>query len=125
MILSQAWSLSCVLDLLKAMMNKSSIIQILKHEKQPGFDSTWSNVLNVVGYFSMVGLLRVYCSLGHYHTGLNYLLPIDITHQGFYTTVIDCYITTIYHYGFANLMLKRYFLRFHFLERSNFTFFYT
>jgi len=72
---------SRVLSFLKALMNKSSVIQILKKGKR-GFDpcgaSRSSNVLKVAGYFSMVGLLRVYCSLGRYQTGLNYLLPIDI-----------------------------------------------
>ncbi|KAK1430252.1 hypothetical protein QVD17_12866 [Tagetes erecta] len=101
----EAWSVTRVLAYLKVLMNKSSIIKILKREKQ-GFDST--SVLKVVGYFSMVGLLRVCCSLGRYKTGLKYLLPIDIPHQGFYTTVIGSYITTIHHYGFANLMLKRF-----------------
>ncbi|KAG6698531.1 hypothetical protein I3843_08G024800 [Carya illinoinensis] len=56
----------------------------------------------------MVGLLRVHCLLGDYHTGLRCLLPIDISQQGVYTIVIGSHITTIYHFGFANLMLRRY-----------------
>ncbi|KAK3438286.1 hypothetical protein EUGRSUZ_C02897 [Eucalyptus grandis] len=67
-----------------------------------------SNVLKVLGYFSMVGLLRVHCLLGDYQTGLKCLLPIDISQQGVYTSVIGSHIATIYHYGFANLMLRRY-----------------
>lgn len=99
------------------------IIQILEHEKEgleqftatDGYDySGGSNVLKVLGYFSMIGLLRVHCLLGDYHTGLKCLLPIDISQQGVYTSVIGSHITTIYHYGFANLMLRRlviYYLR--------------
>lgn len=99
-------------------MEKSSIIHILEEEKEgleqftatDGYDYSGgsSNVLKVLGYFSMVGLLRVHCLLGDYHTGLKCLLPIDISQQGVFTSVIGSHITTIYHYGFANLMLRRY-----------------
>lgn len=116
--LLQAWNVYGVLNFLQALMEKSSIIQILEQEKEgleqftatDGYDySGGSNVLKVLGYFSMVGLLRVHCLLGDYQTGLKCLLPIDISQQGVYTCVIGSHITTIYHYGFANLMLRRYF----------------
>ncbi|KAB2629602.1 eukaryotic translation initiation factor 3 subunit L-like [Pyrus ussuriensis x Pyrus communis] len=113
----QAWNVYGVLNFLQALVEKSMIIQILEQEKEgleqftanDGYDyNGGSNVLKVLGYFSMVGLLRVHCLLGDYHTGLKCLQPIDITQQGVFTTVIGSHITTIYHYGFANLMLRRY-----------------
>ncbi|KAG5591946.1 hypothetical protein H5410_042460 [Solanum commersonii] len=113
----QAWNVYGVLNFLQALVEKSTIIQILEREKEgleeftatDGYDySGGSNVLKVLGYFSMIGLLRVHCLLGDYHTGLKCLRPIDITQQGVYTSVIGSHITTIYHYGFANLMLRRY-----------------
>ncbi|XP_076921429.1 uncharacterized protein LOC143582833 [Bidens hawaiensis] len=113
----QAWNVYGVLNFLQALMEKSNIIQILEKEKEgleqftatDGYDySGGSNVLKVLGYFSMVGLLRVHCLLGDYQTGLKCLLPIDISQQGVYTSVIGSHITTIYHYGFANFMLRRY-----------------
>ncbi|KAM0880189.1 hypothetical protein ACQ4PT_033734 [Festuca glaucescens] len=67
-----------------------------------------SNVLKMLGYYSMIGLLRVHCLLGDYCTGLKFLSPIDISEQGVYTTVIGSCISTIYHYGFANFMMHRY-----------------
>uniref|UniRef100_A0A803NC11 Eukaryotic translation initiation factor 3 subunit L n=1 Tax=Chenopodium quinoa TaxID=63459 RepID=A0A803NC11_CHEQI len=112
-----AWSVYGVLNYLQALVDKSSIIDILEREKEglenftadDGYDyNGGSNVLRVLGYFSMVGLLRVHCLLGDYHTGLKCMLPIDISQHGVYTTVIGSHITTIYHYGFANLMLRRY-----------------
>ncbi|KAL9226819.1 hypothetical protein vseg_002588 [Gypsophila vaccaria] len=114
---SQAWSVYGVLNYLQALVDKSMIIDTLEREKvgleqftaNDGYDySGGSNVLRVLGYFSMVGLLRVHCLLGDYHTGLKCLQPIDISQQGVYTTVIGSHIATIYHYGFANLMLRRY-----------------
>lgn len=108
-----------VLNFLQALVEKSTIIQILEQEKEglgleqftanDGYDYTGgSNVLKVLGYFSMVGLLRVHCLLGDYHTGLKCIQPIDLSQQGVYTIVIGSHIATIYHYGFANLMLRRY-----------------
>ncbi|XP_021835452.1 uncharacterized protein [Spinacia oleracea] len=113
----QAWSVYGVLNYLQALVDKSMIIDILEREKEgleqftadDGYDyNGGSNVLRVLGYFSMVGLLRVHCLLGDYHTGLKCMRPIDISQHGVYTTVIGSHITTIYHYGFANLMLRRY-----------------
>ncbi|KAL8171668.1 hypothetical protein V2J09_023472 [Rumex salicifolius] len=113
----QAWNVYGVLNFLQALVDKSMIIDILDREKQgleqftatDGYDySGGSNVVKVLGYFSMIGLLRVHCLLGDYHTGLKCLQPIDISQQGVYTSVIGSHITTIYHYGFANLMLRRY-----------------
>ncbi|CAN1238941.1 Eukaryotic translation initiation factor 3 subunit L [Linum grandiflorum] len=113
----QAWNVYGVLNFLQALVEKSTITQILEQEKEgleqftatDGYDySGGSNVLKVLGYFSMIGLLRVHCLLGDYHTGLKCLQPIDISQQGVYTSVIGSHITTIYHYGFANLMLRRY-----------------
>ncbi|CAF1921023.1 unnamed protein product, partial [Brassica napus] len=115
--LSQAWNVYGVLNFLQALVEKSNIVNILEQEKEgleqftatDGYDfSGGSNVLKVPGYFSMVGLLRVHSLLGDYHSGLKWLQPIDITQQGVYTSVIECHIATIYHYGFANLMLPRY-----------------
>ncbi|XP_047341845.1 eukaryotic translation initiation factor 3 subunit L-like [Impatiens glandulifera] len=114
----QAWNVYGVLNFLQALVEKSTIIQILEQEKEEGqeqftatdgYDYTGgSNVLKVLGYFSLIGLLRVHCLLGDYHTGLKCLLPIDISQQGVYTSVIGSHIATIYHYGFANLMMRRY-----------------
>ncbi|KAL8516198.1 hypothetical protein ACS0TY_014758 [Phlomoides rotata] len=113
----KVWNVYDVLNYLQALVEKSVIIQILENEKEGleqftatyGYDySGGINVLKVLGYFSMIGLLRVHCLLGDYHNGLKCLLPIDISQQGVYTSVIGSHITTIYHYGFANLMRRRY-----------------
>ncbi|GAB2284851.1 hypothetical protein Dimus_019304 [Dionaea muscipula] len=113
----QAWNVYGVLNFLQALVEKSMIIEILEREKQgieqftatDGYDyNGGSNVLKVLGYFSMVGLLRVHCLLGDYQSGLKCLRPIDISQQGVYSSVIGSHIATIYHYGFANLMLRRY-----------------
>lgn len=93
------------------------IAQILEREKEgleqftatDGYDyEGGSNVLKVLGYYSMIGLLRIHCLLGDYHTALKCLAPINLNQQGVYTIVIGSHISTIYHFGFANLMMRRY-----------------
>ncbi|CAD6233607.1 unnamed protein product [Miscanthus lutarioriparius] len=113
----KAWNVYGVLNYLQALVEKSMIAQILEREKEgleqftatDGYDyEGGSNVLKVLGYYSMIGLLRIHCLLGDYHTGLKCLAPIDLNQQGVYTIVIGSHISTIYHYGFANLMMRRY-----------------
>ncbi|KAG6497989.1 eukaryotic translation initiation factor 3 subunit L-like [Zingiber officinale] len=114
----QAWNVYGVLNYLQALVEKSAIVDILEREKDgleqftatDGYDyeGGTSNVLKMLGYYSMIGLLRVHCLLGDYHTGLKCLGPIDISQQGVYMIVIGSHISIIYHYGFANLMLRRY-----------------
>jgi translation initiation factor 3 subunit L len=112
----QVWNVVGVLNYLQALIEKSMILQILDEEKDGNLTFTatdgydyhgGTNVLKVLGYFSIVGLLRVHCLLGDYQSGLHALLPIDINQPGVFNTVIGCQITTIYYYGFANLMLRR------------------
>ncbi|KAM0894214.1 hypothetical protein ACQ4PT_024620 [Festuca glaucescens] len=113
----KAWNVYGVLNYLQALVEKSDIAQILEREKEgleqftatDGYDyEGGSNVLKVLGYYSMIGLLRIHCLLGDYHTGLKCLAPINLNQQGVYTIVIGSHISTIYHYGFANLMMRRY-----------------
>jgi translation initiation factor 3 subunit L len=61
----------------------------------------------MLGYYSMIGLLRVHYLLGNYNTALKCLAPIDLNQQRVYTIVIGSHIT-IYHYDFAKLMIHRY-----------------
>ncbi|KAI5069046.1 hypothetical protein GOP47_0015347 [Adiantum capillus-veneris] len=115
---AEVWNVVGVLNYLQALIEKSNIIQILEDDKdgstnftaQNGYDfqGGGSNVLKVLGYFSIVGLLRVHCLLGDYYSGLKCLVPIDIHQHGVYSNVVGCQITTVYYYVFANLMLRRY-----------------
>jgi translation initiation factor 3 subunit L len=80
-----------VLNYLQALVEKSMITQILQREKEgleqftatDGYDyEGGSNVLKTLGYYSMIGLLRIHCLLGDYHTGLKCLALIDLNQQG-------------------------------------------
>jgi hypothetical protein len=75
----QVWNVIGVMNYLQALIEKSMILQILDEEKDgnvtftatDGYDyHGGTNVLKVLGYFSIVGLLRVHCLLGDYQSGL-------------------------------------------------------
>ena len=105
-----------MLNYLQALVEKSMIIQILDEEKEgnltftatDGYDyNRGSNFLKVLGYFSIIGLLRVHCLLGDHYSGLKCLELIDVNQTGVYNSMIGSHITTIYYYGFANRMERR------------------
>lgn len=62
----------------------------------------------LLGYFCIVGLLRVQCLLGNYWLALKMLDPIDLSKKGLYSRVTSCQITLYYYMGFSYLMLRRY-----------------
>lgn len=63
-----------------------------------------------MGYFSLVGLLRVHCLLGEYETALKALGPIQPFKTGSLLTpkVAGANIALYYYAGFSYLMLQRY-----------------
>ena len=75
-----------------------------------GYEGHSSNVLRTIGYFSLVGLLRVHCLLGEYETALRALGPIQPFKTGNLLTpkVAGANIALYYYAGFSYLMLQRY-----------------
>ncbi|OLY80390.1 Eukaryotic translation initiation factor 3 subunit L [Smittium mucronatum] len=63
----------------------------------------------MLGYFSLIGLLRVHCLLGDYTLALQSLENIDLgNHRALYTRVPACHVTLYYYVGFSYLMMRRY-----------------
>jgi translation initiation factor 3 subunit L len=112
----QVWNVLGVLNYLQALIDKSGIVETLEKERQgevgfsanEGYDYASSNVLRLLGYFSMVGLLRVHCLIGDYRSALKAVEPIDMEKSGMFTKVPNCYITTLYYTGFGQMMMKRH-----------------
>ena len=59
----------------------------------------------MVGYFSLVGLLRVHCLLADYRLALQSVSSIDLGKKGLFTRVTACHISIFYYVGFAYLMV--------------------
>lgn len=81
-----------------------------KFYETEGYEGHSSNVLRTIGYFSLVGLLRVHCLLGEYETALRALGPINPFQTAYLLTpkVAGANIALYYYAGFSYLMLQRY-----------------
>ena len=74
-----------------------------------GYYPGQSNVLRMLGYFSLVGLLRVHALIGDYHSALKALYPININSAAhlYAPKIAGCNITLFYYSGFCYLMMRR------------------
>ena len=110
------WNVLGVSTYLQALSDASGVVRILEQERlgetgfsaKEGYDYHTSNVLRVLGYFSLVGLARVHCLLGDYSGCLAKLDALDLDKPGLFTKVAGAHVTTLYYVGFAYLMSRRY-----------------
>lgn len=109
---SASWSVQKVLSYLQALVDKSDIQPHLRGEKET---STFleSPTYKMLGYFSLVGLLRVHCLLADYRLALKCVEGIDLSRKGpaphgLFARVTLCHITVFYYVGWAYLMSRRY-----------------
>ncbi|KAK9824526.1 hypothetical protein WJX72_011098 [[Myrmecia] bisecta] len=111
------WDVLSVLNYLQALIDKSGVVKELSTEggaqrfnETEGYEQHSSNVLPMVGYFSLVGLLRVHSLFGDYHGALKALAPINpfVTKHLFTPKIAGCNITLYYYGGFCYLMQRRY-----------------
>jgi len=111
----QLWNVTAVISYLQSMVTKSNIVQTLEREKH-GNESTNANegsyannqVYKMLGYFSLIGLLRIHCLLGDYYLALKVIAPIELNNKGLYTKVTACHISLYYYLGFVYMMTRRY-----------------
>ena len=101
---SQAWNVNKVLFYLHALVDKSCIVATLKGES-PKSAFASNELYKMMGYFALVGLLRVQCLLGDYRLALSTIAPMDLSKKGLFTRVTACHISVFYYVGFAYLMV--------------------
>jgi len=96
-----------VLFYLHALVDKSCIQE---HLKGSNSDSPFanSNLYKMIGFFSLIGLLRIHCLLADYRLALKTVENIDLAKKGLFTRVTACHISTFYYIGWAYLMMRRY-----------------
>jgi len=132
------WNVHSVLNVLHALVSKSNInkqLEVLKHAtlsltiSSGGIDQSQfskyqqdllqdlendlfaqSSLYKMLGYFSLVGLLRLNSLFGDYYLAINtmHYVELDIHKQLLIARVPSCIITTCYYVGFAYLMMRRY-----------------
>lgn len=111
---TRVWNILCLLNVLHSLVGMSNIKQQLEAQAKgedpdavAGMHGKLS-LYKMLGYFSLVGLLRVHSLLGDYHLAIKILEPIDISRKSQYTHVPACQISTSYYVGFAYMMMRRY-----------------
>ncbi|KAJ3103436.1 Eukaryotic translation initiation factor 3 subunit L [Phlyctochytrium planicorne] len=108
------WNVLNVLNVLYSLIQKSRINEQLWVSKNGGdmleaageFGSR--PLYRMLGYFSVVGLLRVHCLLGDYTMALKTMENIELSKKGLFARVTACHITTYYYVGFSYMMMRRY-----------------
>jgi len=65
-------------------------------------------IYKMTGFFSLVGLLRLYCLLGDYHMALDCIQHVQFKDKDLMSYVPACQITANYYAGFANFMIRKY-----------------
>lgn len=62
----------------------------------------------MLGYFSIIGLLRVHCLLGDFSLALKTLDDIELNKKAMFARVMAAHFTTYYYVGFCYMMMRRY-----------------
>ncbi|CCH44385.1 hypothetical protein BN7_3948 [Wickerhamomyces ciferrii] len=116
---NEVWSAYSVLNALYSLIGRSKIVEQLKDSKLTSNNSNNINseiageygslpLYRNLGYFSIIGLLRIHTLLGDFTLALKTMEYIDLDKKAFFTRVPGAHFTTYYYVGFCYLMLHRY-----------------
>jgi len=110
----KTWNVHSVLNVLHCVINKSNINEQLKTYTAGGSPEDVAGdfgshpLYKMLGYFSLIGLLRLHSLLGDYYQALKVLENIELNKKNMYSRIAACQITTYYYVGFAYMMMRRY-----------------
>lgn len=113
----QPWSSYSVLNVLYSLIQKSRIhdyinaVQEGKTQEEIGDIVGEYGVLplyRLLGYFSILGLLRVHTMLGDSTLALKSMENVELNQKSSLTRVTACHVSTYYYVGFCYMMLRRY-----------------
>jgi translation initiation factor 3 subunit L len=109
------WSAQTVIQYLHALVRKAGIDMTKKAADQPlnavssDDKPAVSSMFKTLGYFSLIGLLRVNALLCDYPSALKALDPIDLrANRSMFTSVLACHVTLYYYMGLSYLLARRY-----------------
>jgi len=108
------WNVLSVLNVLHSLVDKSNINQQLEVYTSGGNPDSAAGefgrhpLYKMLGYFSLIGLLRLHSLLGDYYQAIKVLENIELNKKALYSRVPACQITTYYYVGFAYLMMRGY-----------------
>ncbi|XP_026486808.1 eukaryotic translation initiation factor 3 subunit L [Vanessa tameamea] len=111
---NKAWNVLCILNVLHSLVDKSNIKRQLEVYVTGGDPDSVAgefgrhSLYKMLGYFSLVGLLRLHSLLGDYYQAIKVLENIELHKKSQYSHVPACQISTSYYVGFAYMMMRRY-----------------
>ncbi|KAK3705361.1 hypothetical protein LTR37_013334 [Vermiconidia calcicola] len=108
------WGCYSVLNVLYSLIQRSQISEQLAARKR-GEDAApyageYGNrpLYQMLGYFSIIGLLRVHCLLGDFSLALKTVDDIEFNKKAMFARVMAANFTTYYYIGFSYIMMHRY-----------------
>ncbi|KAI9007769.1 RNA polymerase I-associated factor PAF67-domain-containing protein [Hyaloraphidium curvatum] len=108
------WNVHNVLNVLYSLVQKAKINEQLVIARTGGDMNEVADEFGIrtlykmLGYFSIIGLLRVHCLLGDYTLALKTMENVELNKKGLFSRVTACHVTTYYYVGFSYLMMRRY-----------------
>ncbi|MCJ1242196.1 hypothetical protein MMC14_010203 [Varicellaria rhodocarpa] len=108
------WGCYSVLNVLYSLIQRSQIneqLAAMKRNEDPmGVAGEYGSrsLYRMLGYFSIIGLLRVHCLLGDFSLALKTLDDIELNKKAMFARVMAAHFTTYYYVGFSYMMMRRY-----------------
>lgn len=108
------WNILCILNVLHSLIDASNIKVQLEVAASGGDPESVAgefgrhSFYKMLGYFSLIGLLRLHSILGDYYQAIKVLEPIEIHKKSKFTHIPACQISTSYYVGFSYMMMRRY-----------------
>ncbi|KAI9673425.1 MAG: hypothetical protein M1817_002887 [Caeruleum heppii] len=108
------WGCYSVLNVLYSLIQRSQINEQLAAIKRNDDPTTVAGeygtrpLYRMLGYFSIIGLLRVHCLLGDFSLALKTLDDIELNKKAMFARVMAAHFTTYYYVGFSYMMMRRY-----------------
>lgn len=108
------WGCYSVLNVLYSLIQRSQINEQLAAQKRGEDPNTVAGeygsrpLYRMLGYFSIIGLLRVHCLLGDFSLALKTLDDIEMNKKAMFARVMAAHLNTYYYVGFSYMMLRRY-----------------
>lgn len=110
----KVWNVHSVLNVLYCLVDTSRIneqLEVYANDADPDTvagDYGKLPLYKMLGYFSLIGLLRLHSLLGDYYQAIKVLGSVDLNKKSLYSRVPACQVTTYYYVGFAYMMMRRY-----------------
>ncbi|KIX02386.1 eukaryotic translation initiation factor 3 subunit L [Rhinocladiella mackenziei CBS 650.93] len=108
------WGCYSVLNVLYSLIQRSQINEQLAAQKRNEDPNAVAGeygsrpLYRMLGYFSIIGLLRVHCLLGDFSLALKTLDDIEMNKKAMFARVMAAHLNTYYYVGFSYMMLRRY-----------------